>query len=109
MEHYNVELQVTSCQDKGADAQYTENNYTGVVTSDNEKGYIIVVISNEVHKDDPTARVITVQMTPVVGAPEENKADAGVWVKGEQEGGVQAILLDQNGKQVASSPSVLYS
>ncbi|MCE7993199.1 MAG: hypothetical protein HEP71_14530 [Roseivirga sp.] len=99
---YTVSQTLTHLQDAGEFAANTANNWSDVITSDNEAGYFIAVTENSI-AEGAAQRDITVSMVALEQAPEENKTDSGCYERQDGETSVKVTLLDQNGKEVASN------
>lgn len=99
---YTVSQSLTHLQDAGEFAENTVNNWSDLITSDNETGYFIAVTGNTI-AEGSAQREITVSMVALDVAPEENQVDSGCYERQSGETSVKVTLLDQNGKEVASN------
>lgn len=99
---YTVSQTLNNLADAGEFAANTENNWSDTITSDNEKGYFIAVTANSI-VEGAAQREITATMIASEEAPEENTVDSGCFPRQTGETSVKVTLLDQTGKEVASS------
>jgi len=82
--------------------QLTKGNWSGTITSENQADVFLAVTSNTLPPDS-NKRVITAQLFSLKGATANNTIDAGMWERQEIETHVVCNLLDEQGKQVATS------
>jgi len=72
------------------------------ITANSGANYFIAVTANKIEKG-AAQRTMTVQIFPLEGAPINNTTNSGLYLRQEGEKSVKAILLDTDGKEVASN------
>ena len=105
MGNSTIQFKLVSFRDgllKGVEGhKLTVNNWSGTITSQNQKDVFIAVTSNSVAEGADT-RVIDVQLFAMPGASANNSIDCGMWEKQPSEKSVTCNLLDEQGKQIAT-------
>jgi hypothetical protein len=82
-----------------------ENNYDDEITATVQPHEFIAVTSNLLDPPDAAQRNITVQIMTLDGVdtPTTAHTNTNLFVRGENETSVKAVLLDTNGKEVDSN------